>query len=553
MDAAAAGIADRRRAASAAVGWRIVEALLALVVLALWGGAFVGLGASGYWVDELWTLFVVDHSGGAGEVVRRALTDTHPPAYLLILHYWIGLFGDGEAATRSFSALCAVTAGVLFVSIDGEAFSRRARLFGAAAGASSFFWFKQSQNARSYALSMLILTALLSCAVAAKRQNQASQPVSWRLCAGIAALGFFGAFVHYYLFLTVGLLYLALLIGVPDRRLRATVVIGGGVILATILTYMRLEHSRLLFTNLWFSNAPAALAVAVRNTWDMVLDGPAKYALLVLLAGVLHGLLSRRRSGEAGIAVGAPLGDWIAATALFLTLGLATAGLAISFLVQPSFSARNLLIAAPCVWFLAAWLFDRGAERASPHAGLAFATAATLLIGLETLPLNGRLLNRVEDWRGSARYVSGLPACRGRNIPIVLPSAFSPDTPFFRGLAEHSLFGWYYRGGGRLVAHTEHELAASRAPELTALLGARASGADPCPVLAWGVHDLTDPGADRLARALSRRPEVNGPVVVRRFLSYRRVPGGWRPGWPAAYVFERASLGAGAPAPPAER
>lgn len=536
MDATGVEIAAQRRAAPVDAAWRLVEAGLALVVLALWAGAFVGLGASGYWIDELWTLFVADHSGGAGEVVRRALTDAHPPLYLLILHYWIQLFGDGEAATRSFSALCAVAAGVVFVAAGGEAFSRPARLFGAAAGASSFFWFKQSQNTRSYALSMLILAALLGCAIAAKRRNQAGEPISWGLCAGVAALGLAGAFVHYYLFLAVGLLYLAMLLGIPDLRLRATVVAGGCAILAAVVPYMRLEHSRLLFTNLWFSNAPEALAGAARNAWEMVLGGWVKYALLVLLAGMLCGVMARRPRSDARGA----LGDWIAGVALFLTLGLAAAGLAVSFLVQPSFSARNLLIAAPCVWFLAAWLFDRGVERAPRGAGLVLAASATLLTALELLTLSGRLVNRVEDWRGSARYVSGVAACHGRDIPVVFPAAFAPDTPFFRRLTENRLFGWYYRGGGRLVAQTEGELAASRTPALVALLGARASSADPCPVLAWGVHDVTDPGADKLAQALSRRPEVGRPVIVRRFLSYRRVPEGWRPGWPAAYVFERA-------------
>ena len=528
MDATAVEIAVRR----------LIEGVLALVVLALWAGAFVGLGASGYWVDELWTLFVAGDAGGVGEVLRRALTDGHPPVYYLIIHGWMRLFGDSEAATRSFSAMCAVAAGALFVAANRDVFSRPARLFGAAVGAGSFFWFKQSQNARSYALSMLILTALLSCAVAAKRQNRAGQPVSWALCAGIAALGLIGAFVHYYFFLTVGLLYLALLIGVPDLRLRATVLASGCVILAAILAYMRVAHGHLLFTNNWFSNAPDALLGAAGNAWSMMLDSWAKRALLVLAAGALYSLLRRRRG--AGATAAAPLGHWIAGVSLFLMLGVAATGLAASFLVEPSFSARNLLITAPCVWILAAWLYDRGAGCA-PRAGLVFAAAAAVLVAFQVLALNGRLVNRTEDWRGSAQYVSGLPACRGRDIPVVLPGVFAPDSPFYRRLAEHDFFGRYYRGGGRLRVQTSGELATSRDPGLVALLGARAGGADPCPVLAWGVHDIDDRQADKLAQALARRPEINAPVTVRHFLSYRRVPDGWRPGPPAAYVFERAA------------
>jgi hypothetical protein len=540
MEAAAGEIANARRASQSNVGRLAVEVVLALVVLGLWAGAFVGLDASGYWIDELWTLFVVDHSGGAAEVVRRALTDTHPPLFYLIAHYWVQAFGDSETATRSFSAVLGVAATALLVACNGQAFSRSARLFAAAAGASSFFWFKQSQNLRSYMLAMLLLTALLQCALAAKRQSRAGSPVSWGLCAAIAALGLVGSWVHYYLFLAVGLLYLALLVGVSDRRLRTTVVLGGAVILATLLPYMHVARSRLIFTNLWFSNDLPALQDAMKNAGDMVFDGWTKCALFVLAVGAAYGLWRRRRDRKAPEAGAAPLGRWIAGVSLFVAVGLLAVGLAVSFLVQPSFSARNLLIAAPCAWFLAAWLYDEAALGA-PRAGFMFAGLAGVLMVFELLPLSGRLLNRVEDWRGSAQYVGAQAACHGRDIAVVLPDVFGPDTPFFRRLAERDLFGWYYRGGGRLVARTRTELATSRDPALVAMLGARASGTDPCRVLAWGVHDIHDAEAQALAQALSRRPEIKGPVNVHRIPSYRRAGDGWEPGWPAAYVFERTA------------
>lgn len=520
---------------------RLIEAVLALVLLAFWASAFVGLGASGYWIDELWTLFVVDHSAGVLEVIRRTMTDTNPPAYNLIVHGWVRLFGDSEAATRSFSALCAVAASALFVAFAGKPFSRGARLFGAVAGVSSFFWFKQSQNLRSYALAMLILTALLGCAAAAKRQSRAGEPVSWGLCAAIAALGLLGAFVHYYLFFAVGLIYLALIAGVPDQRLRASLVVWGGVTVAGVLAYMHAAESHLIFTGLWFSNAPEALLTAFRNVWEQVLDGWAKVSLLILVVGMLYGLWDRRRPGAAEQA--APERDWIAGVALFVAFGLVAVGLAVSFLITPSFSARNLMIAAPCIWVLSAWLYDR-ADASAPRAGLLLVALAAAVSPLELFALEGRLLNRTEDWRGSAQYVDAQAACRGRDVPVVLPTVFIPDTPFARRLAEHDLFGRYYRGGGRLVARSPGDLATARDPRLVALFGARASGLDPCPVLAWGVHDLNDQQADMLAAALARRPEVNRPVSVRRFLSYRVVDDvfadRWRPGPPAAYVFEVA-------------
>jgi hypothetical protein len=523
---------------------RVIEVVLGLTLLGLWGAAFLGLNASSYWVDELWTLFVADHPFGAPEVVRRALLDVHPPAFYLLIHYWMRLFGDGEAATRSFSALCAVGASALFVASTGKAFSRAGRLFGAAAGASSLFWFEQSQNLRSYGLAMLVLTALLSCALAAKRQSRSGERVSLGLSAALAALGLFGAFIHYYLFLTVGLLYFGLLVSVPDLRFRATLIGAGLFILACTAAYVQAQRGHTIFTTVWFSNDPSWLAGAFKDAGWQALGRWVKRALVVLAAGLLFGLWRRHRPAKAAgtpEAEATQLRRWLAGLSLLLVVGLALTGLAISLLVQPSFSGRNLLIAAPCVWCLAAWFYDEAVSAAPLRAGLALAAAASALVALGLVAQHGRLLNRTEDWRGSARYVSGLPACRGRDIPVVLPAVFAPDTPFYRRFAEQDFYGRYYRGGGRLVAQSAGELAASRSAPLTGLLDGRAGGADPCPVLGWAIHDMDDPKATELAQALAAR--VGRAVQVRRFGAFDRAGDGWRPTGPGAYVFELAPAG----------
>lgn len=72
-------------------GW--VSAAVAVVCCL---AAFAGLSVSGWWTDELFTLFLIDHDGGSGEVLRRALTDTQPPLYYLALHTWSRLSGVGE-------------------------------------------------------------------------------------------------------------------------------------------------------------------------------------------------------------------------------------------------------------------------------------------------------------------------------------------------------------------------------------------------------------------------------------------------------------------------
>ena len=65
---------------------------------------FVVIGASRpVWLDEVSSLsFATQDLHGLVEILR---TDTNLPAFYLILHQWIALFGDSEAASRSLSAI----------------------------------------------------------------------------------------------------------------------------------------------------------------------------------------------------------------------------------------------------------------------------------------------------------------------------------------------------------------------------------------------------------------------------------------------------------------
>jgi uncharacterized membrane protein len=91
----------------------IVFGLIALITCA---SAFVGLSSSGLWIDELFTVHLINHHGGLGEVFRRALTDTHPPFYYFILYGWTRLAGLSETALRLPSAVFAVAAVGIFAA-----------------------------------------------------------------------------------------------------------------------------------------------------------------------------------------------------------------------------------------------------------------------------------------------------------------------------------------------------------------------------------------------------------------------------------------------------
>ena len=85
---------------------RAAGALLVLTALsvALRSGAL----DVGYWIDEAIAVGIASHD--PGEIPGLLRQDGSPPLYYLLLHGWMTLVGDGEAATRSLSLLFAAAA-----------------------------------------------------------------------------------------------------------------------------------------------------------------------------------------------------------------------------------------------------------------------------------------------------------------------------------------------------------------------------------------------------------------------------------------------------------
>jgi mannosyltransferase len=90
--------------AAALPRWATAAGLAALCALSVWLRTRV-LGA-GFWIDEGISVGIAHHPLTAIPHLLRQ--DGSPPLYYLLLHVWIGWFGDGERATHAFSVLPAV-------------------------------------------------------------------------------------------------------------------------------------------------------------------------------------------------------------------------------------------------------------------------------------------------------------------------------------------------------------------------------------------------------------------------------------------------------------
>ena len=488
--------------------------------------AFVGLDVTSYWIDELFTLFVIDHDGGMKEVLARSLTDTHPPAYYFIAHGWIQLFGSGETALRALSALFAVAAVGVFFAVLKPWFSLPARAFATLVAAASTLTFDFAQTARSYSLCVLISAGLMGLALAIHARAREGEAVSWRLLAPFWLLSLLGSYTHFYLFLMVGGLHLFFLIGARATRFRLLVLASGALIFGLLAAYVvvLLRDTRQDLQSMWFQNSPNFIFRQALWAVGRTLGG-AIGAMLVLALAPWGDRLKLGRGEAVARPPDRPL--WPLAMSGAVIGVTIVAGLVISFTVAPSFGKRNLLVFAPFLWLVPAWLYDAVAPDPATRGGKALIGTLLVMVGINVIQLPLRFKPRDEDWRASAAFVAGLPGCRTTDLPVVLPWIFGPSTPFFRTLAERYFYGRYYPAPERLHAFTPDEFD-KPPPALQALL-ARKGG---CPVVAWGVHDLDKENEPGLAGDIARG--FGMPVVSKTF-DFRR---------PGAVGFSKRTTGA---------
>ena len=90
--------------------------------------SFYKIGNNSLWYDEC---FSIDWANDKiDDIIKYSLlTDTNPPLYLIILHYWINWFGDSEFALRSLSAISTSLACGTFFLFSLRFFNPQTALF----------------------------------------------------------------------------------------------------------------------------------------------------------------------------------------------------------------------------------------------------------------------------------------------------------------------------------------------------------------------------------------------------------------------------------------
>ncbi|HYF27611.1 MAG TPA: glycosyltransferase family 39 protein [Baekduia sp.] len=377
-------------------------ALLVLLAAAL---RLPTLDAQSLWVDEAATALVLD-AGSLGDLLQAiADQESTPPLFYLLTWPLVQAFGDAEWVLRLPSALCGIATVPVLAAVGARLGGPRAGLATGLLAAVNplLVWF--SQEARAYALLVLLVALSLLAALRALERPGAGRLAAWGVVGGLALT------THYFaLFVVVGeAVWLAWALRERPRVLLAGGVPLGALALAVLpLALDQREADRAAFIR---DEALGKRLAELPKQWLVGYDGPLELVLGVLAGAVaLAALWGVRRR----------FGPWPRALRpLLLVLGASLAVPLLAAVAGEDFVLTRNLLPSLVLVLVAVGL---GLSRLERRAGDALLTAAVAVALVTVVGVAVQPAYQREDWRDATRALPTQPAQPGRLV-AVLPAA----------------------------------------------------------------------------------------------------------------------------------
>lgn len=382
---------------------------------------FATLDLQSLWYDEAVTaqLLRMDLSG-----LLHAIPDSEssPPLYYVLGWLWTQAFGTGEVGLRSLSALVGTATIPVVWALGRRIGGDRAGLVAAALVAINpmLAWF--SQEARAYALLVLLAAIATLLWLRALERPSRGRALAWGIVAALAVA------THYYAIFLVGPQAAWLLVRLPDARTRAAALgplAVALVALAPLALGQRANDSAAFIRD----SSLATRIVQVPKQLMVGYDAPAETLLAVLSAIVLVialvGLRALVAHGPRG-----PARDDAVRLAALTALALALPAMA-AIVGEDHLITRNLLAVMPAAVALAGAGLVQAARMWPGLGPAAIASACVLgvvtIVGVAIDPRSQR-----DDWRGA---VAALGTAPGERVIVASPaSALAPLRYYLPGV-----------------------------------------------------------------------------------------------------------------------
>jgi mannosyltransferase len=382
--------------------------LLAGITLAGAVLRFATLDVQSYWLDEVATVNILRHGFG-GMISAVASGESTPPLYYIVAWVWSKLFGTGEVGLRSLSALFGTLTIPLAFVLGRELVGRRTGLVAAALVAFNPLLVWYSQEARSYAL-MVLLTGLSLLAMLRVLERPSARRLAAWAAVSIAAIA-----THYFAGFLVGAEALWLLYRAAPRRQVAVAVLAVGAVGAALLPLAL--HQRSTGAARFISESSLARRlVEIPKQFAVGYQGPVEtavtiVAMLLVAYAVVRLVILRSRAQP-----------------------LVFAGIAIAAIVAPLVLAvigPDYLISRNVIASLLPLVVAVAAGFATGRAGVAAAGALCALGLLQIIGVDAREQYQRDNWRAVGEFIGR--ADQPRAVIVTPASGAVPMLHYLQG------------------------------------------------------------------------------------------------------------------------
>jgi mannosyltransferase len=320
---------------------------------------FATLGVQSYHHDEIVTASRILRDGFWHAMDAVGFSESAPPLYYAVAWVWTQLTGTGEFGLRSVSAAAGIATVPVAYLLGAELSSRRAGIVAAALVAVNPMLLWYSQEARAYALFVLLTALSLLYFVRALERGRRRDSIAWGIVSALA-LG-----THYFAAFPIAAEALWLL----HRRRRESggafpgvwIIVAAGVLLTPLLLHQSsFAHAEWISNfSLWHRLWETGLTFALGETGDIIArpEHPLLAVAPALLAIAGAWLVFARGERRERRAAGIPLALAAVTVVVPLVIGLLDSS-------KDYVLARNLMPAlAPLLVALGVGFTLRGARR----------------------------------------------------------------------------------------------------------------------------------------------------------------------------------------------
>ena len=361
---------------------------------------FATLDAQSFWLDEAVTVGLVRLD--LGEMLDRIPdSESTPPLYYLLAWLWSRGFGDGEVGLRALSALLGTLTVPLVYAIGAQLLSRRAGLLAALLAAVNPVLVWYSQEARAYALLVLLSALSVLLFLAARERPSAARLAAWAAASALALCA------HYFAGFLVAAEAAWLIVGLRARA-RLMAALASAAIAAVALALLPIAlNQRSHGGAAWIGETALSTRTAqVAKQFIVGYDAPLEALLTALGAALaLAAVTAVVALGDARERGAALVAGALAAAALVLPLLFALVGA--DYLL-----ARNLITALVPGLTLIGIGF---AVRRAGGWGLVGAGALAAVFAAAVLAVALEPRYQRDDWRSAAEDIA---AARGAQAVV---------------------------------------------------------------------------------------------------------------------------------------